>query len=182
MFELLFIFGAVAWLVLTAFEWLSALEAFPTIVAGLVGVPILAVWTYGRLLARLKLDGLWSRRILLPPERFYWPGQARSLRRKAAAMLVGAAVAWSVAISFPAAIHWTLASVVGWVGGALALGLSAGGTARLAIFVRGSQRFDPLTPLAVGALRRWMFWISDNYEFLGEEPEVRRKRERESIY
>lgn len=182
MFEILFIFGAIAWLVLTAIEWLSTLEAFPTIVVGIVGVPLLSVWAYGQLLAGLQLEVLQKHRKFLPPERFYWPGQARGLWRMALAMLVGGVVAWSVAIWWPASASWGVGSIVGWVSGAAAVALSAGGMARLAIFLRGSQRFDPLTPIAVGALRRWMFRISDNYEFLGEEPEVRRKRERESIY
>ncbi len=82
MFEILFIFGAIAWLVLTAIEWLSALEAFPTIGAGLVAVPVLSMWSYWRLVARLKLEVLRNQRKFLPPERFYWPGQARRRGRR----------------------------------------------------------------------------------------------------
>jgi hypothetical protein len=182
MFEILFIVGAIAWVVLTAFQWLATLAAFPTILAGMVLVPVLAVWSYGRTLRQLRVEFLRSRRGFLPPERFYWPEQARSLARVAAGLLAGAVVAWAVAIWWPASLVATGTSAVGWVAGLAAIGCSGLAMARWVVFFRGSQRFDALTPNIVGALRRGMFWLSDNYEFLGEEPEVPRKKKRESIY
>ncbi len=182
MFEILFIFGAIAWVVLTAVEWLATLAAFPTIVAGVVVAPVVAACSYARVLRGLRLEFLRSRRCFLPPERFYWPEQSRDLLRGAVGFSAGAVVAWVVAIGWPASLAATGTSAVGWIAGIAAIACSGLSMARWVIFFRGSQRFDALTPNVVGALRRGMFWLSDNHEFLGEEPEVPRKKTRESIY
>ncbi len=182
MFEILFIFGAIAWVVLTAIEWLSTLAAFPTIVAGVVVVPILAIWSYGRILRVMGLDFLKGSRGFLPPERFYWPGQARGLARRTAGLGGVALFGWTAAIWCPASLLLDWTSVVGWLAGGTAIVCSGLAMSRLVIFFRGSQRFAALTPNVMGALRRGMFWLSDNYEFLGEEPEIPRKKTRESIY
>ncbi len=182
MFEILFIFGAIAWVVLTAIEWLATLAAFPTIVAGVVIVPVLAVWSYGRGLRELRLEFLKTRRGFLPPERFYWPEQSRGLAHRSGWLVAASLVTWAVAIWQPASLAVTVTSVIGWVAGLAAIICSGVATAWVVIFFRGSQRFDALTPNVMGALRRGMFWLSDNHEFLGEEPEVPRKKTRESIY
>ena len=50
------------------------------------------------------------------------------------------------------------------------------------LYFRASQLFDNLAPTALGWLRVGLYRLSDNHEFLGEEPLPRSKRVRESIY
>ena len=47
------------------------------------------------------------------------------------------------------------------------------------LFIRASQWFDAMSPNVVGLLRRTMYRLSDNYEYLGEQ---RRDPEKERVY
>jgi hypothetical protein len=82
----------------------------------------------------------------------------------------------------PAEWSASRASLVGWLAGAAGIVALAEVCAALWLYVRASQRFDRLAPRAVGWLRRGLYRISDNHEFLGEEPLPREKRRRESVY
>lgn len=182
MVELLILFAIFGWLLITLFEFLYSLAAFPTIAAAVLIVPIGAVWGGGELLRRLGLEFLRTSRGFLPPERFFWPGQASLLWRLTWVSGVVALISWPVAIAFPATFDFGFASVAGWVSGLIAVLATTAAVAGLWVFLKGSQRFDRLTPSLVGALRRLMFRLSDNYEFLGEEPEVARKATKRSVY
>lgn len=182
MVELLIFLALLGWGVVSVIEFLAALAAFPTLVAAVVSVPVIALLSYGRLLRIHQLEFLKTARKFLPPERFYWPTRAARLRRETIIFLLITLVAWPTAIIFPAALSLQIGSMTGWVCGVVAILSLALATSRLWVFLEGSQRFDRLTPWAIGSVRRFMFWISDNYDFLGEEPEVSKKRTKESIY
>jgi hypothetical protein len=182
MVELLIFLALLGWGVGIVIEFLSTLAAFPTLVAAALFIPVIAVLSYGRLLRIHRLEFLQSTRKFLPPERFYWPTQAARLRREMVISLLIALVAWPAAITFPAAVSFDIGSVTGWLCGAVAILSLALATARIRLFLKASQRFDRLTPWAIGSIRRFMFWISDNYDFLGEEPEISKKRAKESMY
>jgi len=91
-------------------------------------------------------------------------------------------VAWPVALLHPAEWSADGASLAGWLAGAAGIIALAEACAALWLYVRASQRFDRLAPRAVGWLRRGLYRISDNHEFLGEESLPREKRRRESVY
>jgi hypothetical protein len=182
MLELLVILAMFGWVILTVIQFLSSLEAFPTIAAAVVAIPLLAIRLHARLLRSLRLEFLRGHRGFLPPERFYWRAQAAGLRRELAWCVAGVLLAWPLAIVCPAALALSARSAAGWLAGGVAIGASALFCSRLAVYLRASQRYDRFTPIPVGWLRRFMFWISDNYDFLGEEPEVRRRKKKEAIY
>jgi hypothetical protein len=91
-------------------------------------------------------------------------------------------LAWPLALWQPA--QWSIGheSITGWIAGAIGIIALSEACAATWLYVRASQRFDHLAPVAVGWLRRGLYRISDNHEFLGEEPLPRQKRARESVY
>ncbi|MFY8215118.1 MAG: hypothetical protein ACOVMP_00780 [Chthoniobacterales bacterium] len=182
MVELLIFLALIGWGVVSFIEFLSSLAAFPTLVAGVVAVPVLAAMSYERLLSANRLEFIKTPRKFLPPERFYWPSQAKRALREILALAAIAGTTWSLAIIFPARLALDPESIAGWICGLVGIVSLAGMISRAWMFVVASQRFDRLTPWAIGSVRRFMFWISDNHEFLGEEPEVPKKPTKESVY
>lgn len=182
MFELLFIVALIAWAVVSVLQYLAGLPAAPTLLAAASLVPVLGFWRV-RVLARQKhLTFVHQHRRPLPPERFYWPSLRRRLGWRTIGCALAAMAAWPAAIAWPA--RWTTdpASVAGWIAasaGILALAEAAAGAW---LYVRASQRFDHLAPSAIGWVRRGLYRLSDNHEFLGEEPLPRQRRVRESVY
>ncbi len=182
MLELLFIIAFIAWVVITALQYLAGLAAAPTLLAALLTVPILAIWRSRLLIRQAHLEFASARRRPLPPERFYWPSARRRLGWRIGLATFAALAAWPLAIAWPA--RWSIdsGSAMGWAAGAIALASLAELAAALWLYVRASQLFDHLAPTALGWLRVGLYRLSDNHEFLGEEPLPRRKIVRESIY
>jgi len=180
--ELLFIIAFIAWAVITVFQYLAGLAAAPTLLAAALTVPILAVWRSRLLIRRAHLEFASARRRPLPPERFYWPSARRRLGWRIGLATFVTLAAWPVALIWPA--RWSLGagSATGWAAAALAITSLAELAAALWLYVRASQLFDHLAPTALGWLRVGLYRLSDNHEFLGEEPLPRRKSVRESIY
>lgn len=182
MVELLIFLAMLGWAMVGVLDFLSSLAAFHTLAASAMAIPILTVFFYNHLLRSYRLTFLKTPRKFLPPERFYWPTQARTLKRGIFIASALTLVFWPIAIWQPATLSLNKESILGWstgTAGTLTLSLLL---ARLWLFVQASQRFDKLTPSFVGALRRFMFWISDNYDFLGEDTELPKKNDKESVY
>jgi hypothetical protein len=182
MLELLFIVALIAWAVVSILQYLAGLPAAPTLIAATILLPLLASWR-SRVLARQGgIHFVRSHRRPLPPERFYWPATRRRLGRRAVVSALVALVAWPLALAQPA--RWSIGqeSITGWIAGAVGIIALSEACAAIWLYVRASQRFDHLAPVAIGWLRRGLYRISDNHEFLGEEPLPRQKRARESIY
>lgn len=172
MLELLFILALIGLAIVRFSEWLYGLSCFPVLVLAMGAVPLLAAWDHGRLLRRHGLDFLLKRRAFLPPERFYWSARRRLLGRQLAVLSVLAVGCWLPAVLYPQAARWIFA-----VPAIVCTGLFL---ARACLYLRASQSFNRLTPSFIGAIRRALFRLSDNYEFLGEE-NPRRRREN-SVY
>lgn len=182
MVELLIFLALLGWGIVSTVEFLASLAAFPTLIAAAIAVPVLAALGYEHLLARHRLEFLRTKRKFLPPERFYWPTQARGLRRWMVGFVLLALIAWPAAIYFPAMLSANPESLLGWIAGLCAITGSGLAFSYGWLFFRGSQRFDRLTPAVIGALRRFMFRISDNPEFLDEEPETAKQVNKKSVY
>jgi hypothetical protein len=118
----------------------------------------------------------------LPPERFYWPATRRWLGRRTVLAAGLAAAAWPAALVWPARNVPDAASLAGWIAGFIAITALAEAAAGLWLYVKTSQRFNRQTPGLVGWLRRGLYRLSENHEFLGEEPLPREKRAREAVY
>jgi len=184
MLELLFLVAMVSWAVISLLQFLAGLPAAPTLLAAAVIVPPLAFWRTHRLARTGWLNP--PRRHggprPLPPERFYWPATRRWLGRRTIGAALLAAIAWPVAILWPAPLSWDASAVTAWIVATTAIAVLAEAAAGLWLYVKTSQRFNRQTPGVIGWLRRSLYWLSDNHEFLGEEPLPREKLERESIY
>ena len=181
MLEILFIFGLLGWLVGGAWEYISALEAFPTILTALAAVPLLAGADYLTTVHRLELHGLDQARVPVPPERFYWTLHKSDLQRMLRWSGALSVLGWATAIEWPAAIAGDASSFVGWGSGALAIMATARLIAHGVVYVRASQWFDQMAPWAVGFCRRAMYRLSDNPDFLDSADPKRREKEK-SIY
>ncbi len=181
MLEILFIFGALGWLVGGAWEYLSALAAFPTILTALAAVPLMAGADYLTTVHRLELHGLNQARVPVPPERFYWAIYKSDLQRNLWWSGVLAVLGWAAAIEWPADFTGEPSSFIGWVSGAVAITATARFVAHGVIYVRASQWFDQMAPWAVGFCRRTMYRLSDNPDFLDSADPKRREKEK-SIY
>jgi hypothetical protein len=185
MLELLFLVAMVSWAVISLLQYLSGLPAAPTLLAAAILVPPLAWWR-ARHLARAGWLNPPRRRggpRPLPPERFYWPATRRWLGRRTAVAALAAAVMWPVALVWPAPPPlWQVGALAAWAVAASAIATLAESVAGLWLYVKTSQRFNRQTPGVVGWLRRALYRISDNHEFLGEEPLPLEKRARESVY
>jgi hypothetical protein len=179
MVEVLVIFGLLGWLFLTFLEWLSTLPVFPAILVAAVVCPILSGRDYLLMTRRWKLRGMCSKRDPIPPERFYWMIQQPRLRRTIFLFAIPSALAWCNAALLPASSAINLASMVGWLNvlvGMLTLSRVISATA---LFFNASQWFDAMSPTLVGLLRRAMYKLSDNYEYLGPK---KRDPEKEQVY
>lgn len=183
MLELLFLVALVSWAVISVLQYLAALPAAPTLLAAAVIMPVLA-FLRARTVARQRGIDFARRkqRAPLPPERFYWPATRRWLGRRTLLAAVLAAVAWPVALGWPARPRLDADSIAGWVAAAVAIAALAEAAAGLWLYVKTSQRFNRQTPGLIGWLRRGLYRLSDNHEFLAEEPLPREKRKREAVY
>lgn len=182
MVELLFLVALVAWVVISVLEYLAGLPAAATLAAAAVVVPLLAPARLRALRRAGRLDFIRGTRRPVPPERFYWPVVRRHLGWRLALACLVAVAAWPVALAWPARAAADPASLTGWVAGLLGIASLAEALAAGWLYVKASQRFNRLKPGLVGWLRRGLYRLSDNHEFLGEEPLPRRKTERESVY
>jgi hypothetical protein len=179
MVGVLVIFDLIGWLFLTFLQWLSTLSVFLAMVGAVLLCPILAALDYSRLARTWKLRAILSKRDPIPPERFYWTIQRSRLRRMIILFSILSALAWCNAATLPASLNIDLASIAGWLN-ALAgmLTLSRVISATTLLF-KASQRFDAMSPHLVGLLRRAMYKLSDNYEYLGHK---KRDPEKEEVY
>lgn len=181
-FELLFIVALVAWAATSLLQYLAALPAAPTLLAAALLLPLLGAWRTRVLARRAGIGFVCTGRRPLPPERFYWPAARRRLGRRIAFCTGLAAVAVPAALVWPARWSAEASSLAGWAAAAVGIATLAEAAAGTWLYVRASQRFDHLAPVAVGWLRRGLYRLSDNHEFLGEEPLPRQKHVRESVY
>ncbi len=181
MFEILFIFGVFGWLLGELWEYLSALAAFPTLLAAFVLIPLLAYGDFLSLLRRLDLEGIQSGRLPVPPERFYWPARRARLRLMCLGMGALAVASWVGALEWPASAAWDRISMAGWITGASAILASARAISAGIVYVRASQWFDKMAPWAIGFYRSAMYRISDNPDFLGPV-DARREKKEKSVY
>ena len=183
MLELLFLVALLSWAVISVLQYLAALPAAPTLLAATLLMPALAFLRGRHLAKRGKIEFVSrERRRPLPPERFYWPATRRWLGRRTILAAVIALASWPVAIAWPARPSPDKDSLLGWITAAVAIMALAEATAGLWLYVKTSQRFNRQTPGLVGWLRRGLYRLSDNHEFLAEEPLPREKRDREAVY
>lgn len=182
MVELLFLVALVAWIVISTLEYLAGLPAAATLAAAALLLPVLAAARLRALIRARRLDFLLGDRRPLPPERFYWPVVRSRLGWRFTLAAALAAAAWPVAIACPARLSADPYSLTGWTAGALAISGLAEAFACGWLYVKASQRFNRLKPGFIGWLRRGLYRLSDNHEFLAEEPLPRRRKERESVY
>ena len=182
MFEILFIFGLLGLLLGTICEYLSSLDAFPTLLAAAVVVPLLGWATYLELHRRFELDGMDKRRQPVPPERFYWTLPRSRLRVTLAVSGPVAVAAWVAAIEWPAELAATVPAVSGWLSGFVAIVATALFCACATLYVRASQWYDRMAPWAVGVCRRSLYRMSENPDFLAPGHQERREEEEKTIY
>ena len=183
MLELLFIVALISWAIIGLLQYLAGLASAPTLLAAALVVPLLSLWR-SRALARAgRVEFVRrGRRRPLPPERFYWPSTRRWLGRRTLLATAVAAVAWPVTLLWPARFSLDPEATVGWLSALAGIVALAEATAGIWLYVKTSQRFNRQTPGVIGWLRRGLYRLSDNHEFLGEEPLPREKRRREAVY
>lgn len=182
MVELLFLIALIAWVVVSVLEYLAGLPAAATLAVAALGLPALVPARLRSLTSAGRLDFVRGNRRPIPPERFYWPVVRRSLGWRLTLAILLAASAWPVALAYPAGLEVDSISLIGWAAGVLGIGAMAEALAAGWLYVKASQRFNRLKPGFIGWLRRGLYRLSDNHEFLGEEPLPRRKKQRESVY
>lgn len=179
MVEVLVIFGLLGWLFLTFLEWLSTLPVFPAVVLAAVLCPILSTRDYLRRTRTWKLRGIYSNRDPVPPERFYWIVQQVRLRRSIILFAIPCVLAWCNAAVLPASLDPNPASIMGWLNSLVGILTLSRVVSATALFFKASQWFDAMSPTLVGLLRRVMYKLSDNYEYLGQK---KRDPEKEKVY
>lgn len=184
MLELLFLVAMVSWAVISLLQFLAGLPAAPTLLAAAIIMPPLAFWRTRRLARTGWLNPPRRHHTPrpLPPERFYWPATRGWLGRRTVSAALAAAALWPLAIMWPAPLAWHAGAFAAWTVAAAAVAALAEAAAGLWLYVKTSQRFNRQTPGVIGWLRRGLYRLSDNHEFLGEEPLPREKRARESVY
>jgi hypothetical protein len=179
MVEVLGIFGFLSWLFVSFCGWLSEFPFFPAVVLAFVGVPLLAARDYRSLIKRWPLGGMLSRREPVPPERFYWCAQAGQRRRAVVWLVLGTIFAWWNVVTLPASLTLCPEACLGWLNALAGILTASRIISLVALFFRASQWFDSMSPNVVGLIRRTMYRLSDNYEYLGAR---KRDREKEEVY
>ena len=187
MVEILFVLGLLGVLVVYTFEYLAALAAAPTLLAGVCLVPMLAAWDYIHAVHLMQLEGVQTRRgdrrrrAPVPPERFFWVLNSQRLQRQLLWLAPISLLGWVLALRCPAGLALEPEALAGWGFGAISIVATARLCARGILYWRASQWFDQMRPGVVGFYRRTMYQLSENPEFLGEENPRQREREN-SIY
>lgn len=179
MVEVLAIFGVLGWLLVIVTEWLSGLPFFPAILMGAIAIPLMAMHEYGVLGRRWRLRSWLLRPFPIPPERFHWMIERRRVRRAICWNAVAFAASWWNVVNLSAELTIDPFSMLGWANALTGTYTGARLLSSVVLFVRASQWFDAMSPNVVGLLRRTMYRLSDNYEYLGEQ---RRHPEREEVY
>lgn len=175
MIETLFLFGLLGWILGMAWEYVSALPSFPTLIVAMFAVPLLCWADYLATLQRLALERLRRGQDPIPPERFYWNLRKAQVLAALPSLAIISAVAWAVALKSPADATVSPASLVGWVAGAIGIVALARLIAWSVIYVRASHWFNRTAPWAVGVCRNAMYRFSENPDFLG--PKAPREEE-----
>jgi len=181
MFELLFIIAIIALGIIQCLIWISNLPAAPTIAFAAIAAPLLAYVIYQKAAALPSLAFLKRRGVALPPDHASWTIARRRLRPMVFGCLALSLAAWPLAILFPAQLNFTATSLAGWLTGLLGTGALGAFLGLSLLYLRASQKLDPMLPNPVGVLRRWAYRISDNPEFLGNSYPDRERKER-SVY
>jgi hypothetical protein len=179
MVEVLAIFGFLGWVFLALLEWLQSLSVFPAIAAAFFICPILAVRDYCHVRQSWRLSGIQANREPVPPERFYWPAQIARLRRRICFFGVCSVLAWTNAAILPASLQANVPSFMGWLNAAVGILAVSRAASTTVLFFKTSQWFDAMRPNVIGILRRAMYRLSDNYEYLGQK---RKDPEEEEVY
>jgi hypothetical protein len=179
MLEILFIFGVLGWLLGVTWEYLSALPAFPTLLAAMGAVPLLCWTDYLATRQKYELDRLDLDGEPVPPERFYWNLRKRRVLATIWLLIPAMVVSWMLAMEFPADSTFSVTSITGWLSGAAAILATARFIAWSVIYVRASQWFDEMAPWAVGLCRRALYRFSENPDFLGEANDSKKQAEKE---
>ncbi len=182
MFELLFLVALISWLGITILQFLAGLPAFPTIAAAAVLAPPLACWIFQSLRRRFELEWTAHRRRPLPPEAFYWQSRRPALLRLCLAGLLALPVVWTAALLWPVTWAEPWRHPWGWLAAPAAVFCTALTAASGWLYVSASQRHNRLAPCLVGLLRRGLYRLSDNHEFLGEEPLPAERKKRDAVY
>ncbi|MFM8655573.1 MAG: hypothetical protein ACKOD5_00340, partial [Chthoniobacterales bacterium] len=73
-------------------------------------------------------------------------------------------------------------SVAGWISGLFAMLALSEALASGGLYVRASHWFDRHAPNFVGWTRRQLYRLTDNHEYLGEDPLPRERRRREKVF
>ncbi len=181
MLEILFIFGLIGWLLGMAWEFLSALPAFPTLLVSLVAVPLVSLTYYYETIQNSGLEAIGQSRAPVPPERFYWSMRKTALAWQMCWLTPLSVGAWFVAIRYPAEAAATVSSATGWGAGGLAIYATGRLITACIVYIRASHWFDRMAPWAVGACRRALYRFSENPDFLEPSSPERREKEK-SIY
>ncbi|MEY3479489.1 MAG: hypothetical protein RIQ71_264 [Verrucomicrobiota bacterium] len=182
MLELLFFIAFVAWLFFSTLEFVLSLPCAPTLIAASALVPLLAIARHAALAREHHLERLRPGSQPVPPERFFWPLARRRIGLKLGTAFACATVFWPVAVIWPAGSELNMTSLAGWISGALAI-VSLGEVLACGwLYISASHWFDRHAPSFVGCARRMLYRISDNYDFLGEEPLPHERRDREKVY
>ena len=181
MLEILFIFGLIGWMLGMAWEYLSALQAFPTILVSFVAVPLVSLTYYYETIHNGGLEGVGKDRAPVPPERFYWSMRKSTLAWQILLLTPLAASAWAAAVRYPADAAISTVSAVGWIAGAAAIYATGRAITACVVYVRASQWFDKMAPWAIGACRRALYRFSENPDFLEPGNPERRDKEK-TIY
>jgi len=181
-FEILFIIAVAAWLFFSAMEFLLTLPFAPTLIAAMIFVPVLSALRWRALVKAHRLSRLHPDTRPVPPERFYWPSQRRRIGKRLAVASAFSVLLWPVACLWPASAAADWSSFVGWTSGLFAILATAEVFAAGSLYFRASHWFDRHAPGFVGWARRALYRLSDNHEFLGEEPMPGEKPRREKVY
>ena len=179
MVEVLVIFGFLSWLFLAFLQWLSCLPAFPALVAGAVLSPLLSIRDYRNLVRTWRLHGLLTKRDPIPPERFYWGPQKRRLRRMILVCGLLSLLAWCNVMILSTSVEISLSFIFAWANAVLGILTLTRAMSAATLYYKASQWFDALSPSFVGLLRRAMYKLSDNYEYLRP---TKRDPEKEEVY
>jgi hypothetical protein len=182
MLELLFFIALVAWLFFSTLEFVLSLACAPTLIAAFVLVPLFAISRHVALARAHHLERVQPGSQPVPPERFFWPLARRRIGLRCGAAFAGALVFWPVAVLWPAGSEMNMRSLAGWISGILAIVSLGEALACGWLYIRASHWFDRHAPSFVGWARRMLYRISDNHEFLGEEPLPRERRHREKVF
>lgn len=166
MLELLGIFALLSWLLILLCQFLSHFDFFPSILVATLLVPALTFFFYSRLREKFLFHSITLSRTPLPPEMFYWNLYRQKLLNTGVQATSFSILSGILAFHCPVFSPDLLKSSIGILATLVFIPSLSTCIGSFSLYIKAAQWFECPHSQSLSLLRKSMYWISDNPDFL----------------